>query len=167
MTSLKIEPLKAAHADLLFDAYQDPRMYQYIPGQPPPSLDSLRKEYSEFEAGAPADSNEVWLNWVIKRRADQQLVGTLQATLEGDGKLWIGYVIASIYWGQGVARAALGLLLAELRERFPNREVLASVDIRNSASIKVLERNGFRCLRTEAAEIRGEPTEDYIYSLQL
>ncbi len=204
MTPLEIEPLKPVHADLLFAAYQDPRLYQYIPGQPPSSLDALRKEYSEFEAGAPADSHEVWLNWVIKRCADQQCVGTLQATLMADGKLWIGYVIAPTYWGQGFASAAIQLMLAELRARFANRgndqaavetcqvchatavfdpngsgapgrsgfvvanrEVLAAVDIRNIASIKVVERNGFTRVRKEAAEIRGEQTEDYIYSLQL
>jgi len=162
-----IEKLTEAHADLLFGAYQDNRIYTYIPGQPPPSLKALRREFKEFEEGAPPDSNEVWLNWVINRVADQQILGTLQATLTADDQLWIGYTIAPMYWGNGVASEALRLLLDELRRRFGAHPVLASVDTRNLASIRVLERNGFTLLRKEAAAIRGEPTEDYIFTFQL
>lgn len=167
MSQLIIEKLTEAHADLLFSAYQDSRIYSYIPGQPPPSLEALRREFKEFEEGAPPDSNEVWLNWVIKRVADQQMLGTLQATLTADDQLWIGYTIAPVYWGHGVAREAVRLLLNELRHRFGRHLVLASVDTRNVASIKVLERNGFALLRKETAAIRGETTEDYIFTVQL
>lgn len=167
MSELIIEKLTEAHADLLFAAYQDSRIYTYIPGQPPSSLEALRREFKEFEEGAPPDSNEVWLNWVIKRMADQQALGTLQATLTADDQLWIGYTIAPIYWGHGIARKAVRLLLDELCHRFGPHIVLAAVDTRNLASIRVLERNGFTLLRKEAAAIRGEPTEDYIFTFQL
>lgn len=167
MAQLTIEPLREAHADLLFAAYQDSRIYTYIPGQVPPSLDALRREFKAFEAGAPPESNEVWLNWIVKRSENQQAVGTLQATRFANSELWIGYTIAPACWGQGIAKEAVGWLLAELRRRFGACTVLAAVDTRNIASIKVLSHNSFTVLRKEAAEIRGVQTEDYIFTLQL
>lgn len=167
MAHLTIEPLTEAHADLLFAAYQEHSIYTYIPSQPPQSREALRQQFKAFAAGAPPGSNEIWLNWVIKYGETQQIVGTLQATWFADNHSWIGYTIVPAYWGQGIASAAVGLLLADLRQRFGAHTVFASVDTRNIASIKVLEHNGFTLARKEAAEIRGVPTEDYILTFQL
>lgn len=49
------------------------------------------------------------------------------------------------YWGRGAATQALELFLAELRERFLWLDMLGAFTFSaNAASIRVLEKNGFR-----------------------
>ena len=162
---LRIEPLRAAHAPLLFPVLADPRIYTYVPEAAHPSVASLAQRYARLEAGAPAESNEVWLNWALRRNDTLAYIGTLQATVTPGLDAHIGYVLAPPAWGQGFATEACAWLVAELRERYAVGEILATVDVRNARSIRVLERLGFGCIGTEAAELHGASTTDYRYRL--
>ncbi|WP_440026366.1 GNAT family N-acetyltransferase [Chromobacterium amazonense] len=152
---LRIEPLREAHADELFDAFQAAALYRFIPERPHPSLASMRAEYREFAGGAPADSGEIWLNWALRLKDGGEAIGTLQATRFADGSQWLGYKLAPAHWGQGLASEALGWLA--------HGPLLAAVDSRHLASQRVLLKNGFRLLREESAELHGEPSLDRIY----
>ena len=162
---LRIEPLCAAHAPLLFPALADPRIYAYVPETAHPSVASLARRHACLEAGAPAESNEVWLNWALRRTDTREYVGTLQSTVTPGVRAYIGYVLAPPAWGQGFATEACNWLVTELRTRFDIGEVLATVDVRNRRSIRVLERLGFGCAGVETAELHGESTTDYRYRL--
>ncbi len=162
--NLIFECLAEAHAVHLYLPFSDERIYTYIPGGRPKSLESLKCEFRRFASGAPADSNEIWLNWAIRHRGDGHYIGTLQATKFADGLLWLGYKLTPTAWGKGYATEALGWLITELRRDFGHHELLAAVDTRNTASIRVLEHCGFKRLRREVAELDGEVTEDYIYA---
>lgn len=64
---------------------------------------------------------------------------------EGDPQAMVSYcVFEQALWGRGVAAKALGLFLAEIRERFALERVGAFAFAGNAASIRVLEKNGFR-----------------------
>lgn len=164
---LRIEPLGPDHAGELFPRIVDPRLFRYVPGEPRASAASLAELYARLQRGAPADSDEVWLNWALRRHDDGTCIGTLQATVVGGGtRAWIAYVLAPDAWGRGYAAEAAAWLIAELPRRHVNLERLdASVDARNAASIRVLERLGFRDIGTEPSELRGEPTTDHLYRL--
>lgn len=72
-------------------------------------------------------------------RADDRTVGhALSFTLEG--KRMVGYWLGREHWGRGIASEAL-LRLLELE---PTRPVHARVAAHNTASIRVLEKAGFR-----------------------
>lgn len=160
---LTFELLEERHAADLHEALQDARLYPFIPENPPRSLERLQSAFREFQAGAPAGSGEVWLNWVIRDRETGACIGTLQATRFASGELWVGYKVVPAWWGRGVGTAGLRWLLDELQLRLPGVPLLASVDTRNLASVRVLEKCGFQLLRREAAELHGEVTEDFIY----
>jgi RimJ/RimL family protein N-acetyltransferase len=164
-TPLVFETLQEHHAIELHDALLDPRLYPFIPEDPPRSLDRLQAAFREFQAGAPAGSGEVWLNWVIRDGSTDSCIGTLQATRFASGEVWVGYKVIPAWWSRGVATAGLRWLLDELQSRFPAVPVLASVDTRNVASVRVLQKCGFDLLRREDAELHGEKTEDFIYGL--
>lgn len=161
--SLVFEPLGEHHAAEIYEAWLDERTYRFTPEQPPRSLAALQAEYKEFCDGAPEGSGEVWLNWLIRAQATRACLGTLQATRFADGTLWVGYKIVPDLWGRGIATAALGWLVQELAGRFDRQPLLAAVDTRHIASIRVLEKCGFEKIRQEAAELHGEQTEDFIY----
>ena len=162
---LCIEPLRSHHAPLLFPVLSDPRIYAYIPDENHRTVASLAERYAFLERGAPMGEKEVWLNWALKRIDTAAYVGTLQATVTPDSHAYIGYVLGPPAWGQGLATEACTWLVAALQRRFALNEILATVDVRNLRSLRVLERIGFRCMGTEPAELRGEATSDYRYRL--
>lgn len=163
-TPITVEPLGPHHAAELHTALLDERLYPFIPEKPPRSLAALEAEYAEFAGGAPAGSGEVWLNWAMRDPVSGACVGTLQATRFASGELWMGYKVVPGWWNKGMATRGVAWLLRELGSVFPGQTVLAAVDTRNTASIRVLEKCGFTRLRREPAELHGVKTEDFIYS---
>lgn len=164
---LLLEPLRAAHAALLFPVLADPRLYTYVPDEARATVALLAWRLAELERGAPPGSNETWLNWVLRRRDDGAAIGTLQATVEPGARAWIGYLFAPSAWGCGYATEACAWLVGELARRHGVRDVLASVDVRNAKSIAVLERVGFARAAVCAAELRGAASSDYRYVLRV
>lgn len=167
MTRLRVETLTPAHAAELYPGICDPRLFWYIPGQPRESAESLAELYARLQTGAPEGSDEVWLNWALRRIDDERCIGTLQATVLGGTRAWIAYVLAPDAQGHGFATEAATWLIGELPRRFPALERFdASVDERNAPSLRVLDRLGFRCIGREASELRGEPTTDLLFRLE-
>ena len=163
--SLGYEPLDERHAAEMHSELLDDRLYHYVPGRPPKSLAALQREYAEFSAGAPEGSGEVWLNWAIREQVSRACVGTLQATRFADGLLWVGYTVVPSAWCRGIATSGLVWLSRELHRKFSGQALLAAVDIRNIASIRVLQKSHFELLRKEPAELHGRQTEDFIFQL--
>lgn len=63
----------------------------------------------------------------------------------GDPQAMVSYcVFEQALWGRGIASEALRLFLEEIRERFGLERVGAFTFAANAASIRVLEKNGFR-----------------------
>ena len=162
---LRIEPLRADHAPLLFDALADAAIYTYIPDERHSSVDSLARRYAFLACGAPEDVEEVWLNWALQRIDTGAYIGTLQATVLPDARAFMGYVLTPSTWGHGFAKEACRWLVGELQCRYAVDEILATVDTRNLRSQRVLERLGFDRIGTAPAEIRGEATMDLRYRL--
>lgn len=71
--------------------------------------------------------------------ADGELAGSI-GCFEMDGQWELGYWIGRPYWNRGIATRALGLLLGLVETRPLRAQVLAD----NRASIRVLERHGFK-----------------------
>ena len=165
--ALTFECLDEYHADGLYSGFVDEQVTQFTAEKLPGSLEALRREFAEFHGGAPADSQQIWMNWAIRATPAQELVGTLQATVFADGAVWVGYKLIRSAWGKGIATAALKWLLGELAVHCPGKAVCAAADTRNYASLRVLQKCGFTYVRTEAAEIRGVPTMDHIYQYLL
>ena len=163
---LRFEPLQPRHARLLFAALADATIYRYIPDEPHATVDSLARRYALLESGAPAASGEVWLNWAVQRIDDDAYIGTLQATVVCGARAYIGYMLAPPAWGHGFATEACRWLVGTLAQRFAVREILASVDVRNLRSARVLERAGFERIGTTPAHLRGEATTDFRYRLR-
>jgi len=163
---LRIEPLRTDHAAPLFDALSDPRIYAYIPDERHASVDSLAQRYAALECGAPEGIEEIWLNWALQRIDTGVYIGTLQATVVPQSRAFIGYVLTPSAWGRGFATEACRWLVSALQTHFAVDEMLATVDTRNIASVRVLQRLGFARIGTSPAEIRGEITTDFRYRLR-
>jgi ribosomal-protein-alanine N-acetyltransferase len=162
--SLRLEPLVAAHADEMFRSMSASAIYDYTPGQPPASVETLRQRYAQLENGHSADGRERWLNWII-RLSSRECVGFVQATIYPELSADFAFVLAPEYWGRGVAFEACQAVLPCLQRDFAVRALYATVDRRNARSIRLLERLGFveiQSMRYPHGEVEAD---DRVFSL--
>lgn len=167
---LRFEALRESHAAVLFDALCADRIYRYLPDRPPASPEELARRFAALARGAPREAAQVWLNWAIARRDTYAWIGTLQATILPDraGRgacALIGYVLTPAVWGRGLGTEAVRWLVEELARRFALDRLIATVDVRNQASVRLLERVGFVRVGAEPADLLGEATTDFRYEL--
>jgi RimJ/RimL family protein N-acetyltransferase len=154
------EPLKPEHAAMVFRHLDDAGLYTYIPPRRPESVEALEREFRRLVAGSQ-DGSQVWLNWLAVH--SDHPVGTLQATVFADGSAILAYVIFREYQGRGFGREGARWVLHELFERRGVRRVLAYVDERNLASIRVALAIGMRSASGVDAE--GADPGDRVFVL--
>jgi RimJ/RimL family protein N-acetyltransferase len=150
---LLLTPLRPEDAGELVGVLADPALHRFTGGRPG-SLEELRARYVAMAAG-PGRADEVWRNWVVRRREDGQAVGTVQATLTRDGGRWtaaVAWVIGVPFQGRGYAGEAARALVGWLRGRQVD-EVVAHVHPDHLASARVAARAG---LRPTAERVDGE-----------
>jgi RimJ/RimL family protein N-acetyltransferase len=135
-------PLRATDAEDMAALLGDERLHEFIGGSPP-TLAELRDRHAALAAGSP-DTNVVWLNWIIRRRADSQAVGTVQATVEEAGRrAHVAWVIGVDYQNQGFASEAAGALVDWLRHQGVSK-IVANIHPEHRASAIVAGRAGLR-----------------------
>ena len=139
--TLTLEPQTAAHAEEMFAVLCDPAIYEFE-NEPPPSLEWLRARFLKLESRQSADGQQQWLNWVI-RLPTSELIGFVQATVRPNGNAGIAYVLASAYWGRGLARDAVKAMMTELVEHYRVRTFSAVLKRENFRSVKLLVHSGF------------------------
>jgi ribosomal-protein-alanine N-acetyltransferase len=107
------------------------------------------------------------LEWGIVRPQDDRVLGT--ATLHRidaeHRRAELGYALARAAWGRGYATEALRAVVRYGFERLDLLRIEADVDPRNVASIRVLERLGFRHEGHLRARwiVGGEIQDSWIY----
>ena len=110
-------------------------------------------------AAFPAREREAFMAHWQKIRSDEKVVlrtimyaGEVAGNIvswEQSGKREVGYWIGRLYWGRGIATAALSAFLGQVR----TRPLYAHVAHDNKASLRVLQKCGFMV----GAEVRAPP----------
>ena len=156
MPALALCPLQAEDLDAIFELMRDP-----------PSV-----QMAAFTAEDPGDRGAFDAHMArimslpdVRNRAivaDGRLLGTV-ASFVSEGFTEVTYWIDRSCWGQGIATRALRLLLEEV----PDRPVRARAASDNAASLRVLEKAGFRRIAAEVsfAAGRGAEIEETILEL--
>lgn len=118
---------------------------------PDVSLQRVRARIRRWERRRSPDGAEVWLNWTLRLKPDQTVVGRMQATVT-ECHADIAWVIGPHFRNQGYATEAARCIAAWLLGFFNPREVRATIHPENTASQRVAANVGMR--RT------GERTSD-------
>ena len=150
---LALTPLVPDDADALVDVLADHRLHEFIGGEPADRVE-LRARFERMVEG-PADADERWRNWVLRRRADGQAVGTVQATLtleDGRSHAEVAWVVGLPWQGQGFAGEAAAALVGWLRQHGVER-ITANIHPDHEASNAVARKAG---LQATADEVDGE-----------
>ena len=119
-------------------AFDDVALHTFTGGSPAPA-EELRRRYERQVVGHSPDGSSGWLNWLLRRRDDDRLVGTVQATLhrEADGLVAeLAWVVVTAAQGQGLARDAATAMAGWLREQGVHR-LVAHVHPEHAASMAV------------------------------
>ena len=108
----------------------------------------------------------VW-ELAIADLAGDGLVGSCNLTLMAAGEADLGYMLRRDAWGRGLGtETAQALIDAGFGQLGLNR-VISTVDVRNTASISVLEKTGLRWEATyrKLRKIRGEWRDCHLFTL--
>jgi RimJ/RimL family protein N-acetyltransferase len=123
-------------------------------------IDTVRqKEPGEPEA----------FQFALEAKASSQLIGDLMLrTEENDKRLGeIGYTLAPHAQGQGLATEAVQALIQYCFETLSMHRLSATADPRNDASLRLLERLGFRreAYFIKSLWFKGDWADDVVYAL--
>lgn len=146
---LVLIPLRPDHAGEMTGVLSDPALHEFIGGEPLTESE-LRTRYERQTSGPPG-----WRNWVIRLRAEDRLVGYVQATIDGR-TAEVAWVVGTPWQGRGLARAAATALVEHLMEREVDT-VVAHIHPDHAASASVATAAGLRPTeRWEDGEVRWE-----------
>jgi RimJ/RimL family protein N-acetyltransferase len=136
---LRLEPLRVGHAAQAVTVFGDPRLHEWIGGQPA-SAAELEERYRRQSAGHSPDGTQGWLNWMLRCLSDDQLVGTVQATLSRPGPrrltAELAWVVGIDYQNKGYAREG-ALAVSNWLKACGATELVAHIHPGNDASIAV------------------------------
>jgi aminoglycoside 6'-N-acetyltransferase len=149
-----------------FAAYRsDPDVARYQSWDAPVSGAEAAAQVAGFVAateGVPG-----WFQYAVELRAEGLLIGDVGICLH-DNRMQaeLGFTMAAAYQGRGYAAEAVRCVLNRVFATGVRR-VSAECDARNTRSVRLLERLGFRQEghRIEHTWIKGEWTDDLLFGL--
>ena len=166
---LKLEPIIPQHADETWPLLDDASLWRFFPALRPASLEALRQRYERRAREQPGD--QVWENWACRIRATGRVAGEVQATIfSAEGVAYIAYMVYTPHQRRGFAREAAAGVIAHVHADHGVQRILAEMDVRNAASIGVVESLGFTCVEKRVCVERSstpEQADEYLYELDL
>jgi RimJ/RimL family protein N-acetyltransferase len=146
--SVTLRPVREEDLDALFRQMSDPesvRMAAFTSEHP-----DDRQQFDIHMARVRATPEAVLLAVV----RDGEVVGSI-GHFVAEGRTEVTYWIDRTLWGRGIATQALRLLLDQME----TRPVYARAASDNAASLRVLEKAGFRAVGTEVSYAAGRRAE--------
>ena len=139
---VRLRPVVDADAPALLEVFGDPDVARYLGIPLLTDLDDARGMAAEIAAGAR--SGEL-LQWALTAD-DDRLVGTctLARISWSAERAEVGFAIGAAHWGRRLASRAVPLVVDFAFESLGFHRLEADVDPRNEASLRLLERLGFR-----------------------
>jgi RimJ/RimL family protein N-acetyltransferase len=163
---LRLRWLTSADVPSLYEIFGDPEVCRYWSRPHLRDVSEAGALLAEIENGA---TSRTLSQWGIATRTENRIIGTCTLTsfsLE-HRRAEVGFALGRASWGRGYASEALHALLRYAFESLDLRRLEADVDPRNSRSIRVLERLGFRRegLQRQRYLINGEAQDAVLYGL--
>ena len=128
--------------------------------------------FTSKEAGIDYIKNTVIPHpWFRAICLDNKAIGAISVSANNGGDRCrgeLGYVLASKYWGKGIATKAVKMVASTIFKEWPHLERLeALVDVENGGSQRVLEKAGFQRegLLRKFCILKGRTRDMLIYSL--
>ena len=146
-----------------FQAYRhDAELGRYQGWAPVPDDDA--REFLRHMGAAELLQPGTWCQIGIAQADDPALIGDIGLLLSSDAtKLGIGFTLRREAQGRGLATAAVREAVAMVFEHTAAQRVVGIADVRNLASIRLLERVGMHRVETRSVVSAGEPCTEHVY----
>jgi len=160
--------MKVADAPFWFGFMNDDSVSRYLPDR----IETVAAMRSTLEWLASnyhretSDIERLTLAIYLKDDGGKPVGWVTYGPLPEDGRLQeIGYAIGPAHWGKGLATESAGGFITYLRENVTKRELYATVDKCNSASVRVLKKLGLKEATGPAAGVPKALKNHQIYRL--
>lgn len=162
---LILRPIEFADAQAVFSYRSDAETNKYQ-GWVPDDIEQI-KDFIETKVSDEVNVSGTWFQWVIV--LDGNVIGDVGVHFLSDDDMQceIGCTLAKEHHGNGYAVETLKGLITYLFESLNKHRMVASIDPANLASIKLMERLGFRKEGhfVESLFLNGEWVDDVVYAL--
>jgi RimJ/RimL family protein N-acetyltransferase len=162
---LEIREFAPADLDALCQFVCDARVTRFMLQAPRDRDQALA--YLEQVIGYQAERPRSAWELAVIRREDQALIGACTLTLLAAGEADLGYMLLRNVWGQGLATELASALIGAGFHQLKLRRISSTVDVRNRASIRVLEKAGLRWDATyrRLRKVRGEWRDCHLFGI--
>lgn len=165
---LLIRPVQPQDAGAIYEYRGDAENSKFL-SRTMASLDEVK----EFIAKCEPEFNQhgTWYQTVLVSKNNGEVIGDvgLHFTIQdsSNSTVELGYTLHRHYWGNGYAFEALTAILSTLFKDYKKHRICASVDPRNVASMRLLEKLGFRkeAHFVKSLYFRGNWVDDVVFGL--
>jgi [ribosomal protein S5]-alanine N-acetyltransferase len=163
---VRLRHLEETDVDALYEIFSNVEAMRYWSSPPYANRAEAEKLLAEIHE---LFEKKTLFQWGIALKSDNRIIGTTTLFRLDDQSLRaeIGYILNRKFWGNDYVNEALNALLDFAFEKMNLRRIEADVDPRNAASIRTLERLGFRRegLLRERWFVNGEIQDALFYGL--
>lgn len=139
---LQLRPGKLEDAEAAHEVYSDPESMKYLPSDPHVNLNEtkslIRSKWLDLNRSRGVFS------WSVLDVRDQSWIGMITFFNFKKKMCCLGYMLNQNYGGKGLTTEALRLALPDAFHRWDLHRIEANVDPDNQASMRVLEKAGFK-----------------------
>jgi len=163
---LILRPLTILDAEDLYKYRSDAETNQYQ-GWIPKMIDDAKNFISKI--AKHIDEYDTWFQFAIISKENGELIGDIGIHFFDVDRyqVEIGCTLAKSYHGKGYASEALKVIIDYLFVNLYKQRITCSIDPQNQASIKMIERLGFRkeAHFKQSIYIDGEWYDDLVYAI--
>ena len=164
---LVLRALRADDADAIFAYRTDPAIMRYQ-GWEPKSADEVRTFIAELDTAKPFAPG-TWYQLGIALRSTDELIGDcgVHVPQTEPDQAEFGITLAPAFHGQGYAAEAIRTMLRLAFDTLGKHRVFGSIDPRNTRSIALMHRTGFRqeAHFVESLRFKGEWVDDVVFAM--
>jgi len=164
---LILRPIRMEDSDSIF-RYRSNSLVNQYQGWIPKTIDDVH-DFIKTKISSEIDIPNTWYQLVIIAKENSELIGDIGIHFLDSDKFQveIGCTLDKNYHGKGYATEALKETMNFLFNTLNKRRIIASIDPRNTKSIELFERLGFRkeAHFKESILINNEWVDDLIYAI--
>lgn len=158
---LVLRPFTEDDAEAAFRWFGDPEVMRFVPSRADRSVEETRRRLARYREH---QARHGFSKWIVRERTSGEAVGDSGLLrLEEPERVDLGFRFARSSWGRGFATEVARAWVQAAFTDFGLDRLTAFSHPGNVASLKVLEKAGFR--RTGRAEVMGMDAYTYVFHL--
>ena len=163
---LRLRPVRRTDAEAILQVFGDDAAMRFWSHEPLADLDAAHGYIDRMVAGF---ASRTLFQWVVADRETDGLLGTVTVYQwdHANHRAEVGFMLGRAHWGRGFAQEAVRAVLRFAFEAMDLHRVEADTHPGNAASLRLLERLGFRRegLLRQRFLIDGSASDSEIFGL--